>query len=219
MPVQNETELISFDGWTLRVRPAATRPARLLLLIHGFKGDENSMWVFARDLRPDYWILAPRAPHAVDGGGFSWRLLQSNVINRPSLEMLEPALEALLHVVDAYAASVGVDASQFDLLGFSQGATMTNLIALLHPERVRKAGVLSGFMPDHVEELIARKPLEGKPLFVAHGTQDDTVPIDEARRSIALLEQAGANVTYCEDEVGHKLSAACLRALKDFLKD
>jgi predicted esterase len=33
------------------------------------------------------------------------------------------------------------------------------------------------------------------------------------------LEQAGANVTYCEDEVGHKLSAACLRTLKDFLKD
>jgi len=47
---------------------------------------------------------------------------------------------------------------------------------------------------------------------VAHGTQDQLVPIDRARTSIELLEQAGAQVTYCEDEVGHKLSAnACVR--------
>jgi predicted esterase len=34
-----------------------------------------------------------------------------------------------------------------------------------------------------------------------------------------LLEKAGAQVTYCEGEVGHKVSADCLRALKEFLKD
>jgi predicted esterase len=45
------------------------------------------------------------------------------------------------------------------------------------------------------------------------------VPVDRARASIGLLEQAGAQVTYCEDEVGHKVSAGCLRALKEFLKD
>ncbi len=219
MPAQNETEVITFDGWTLRVRPATSQPARLLLLIHGLKGDENSMWVFARDLRPDYWIVAPRAPHAVNDGGYSWRVLQSNISDRPTLEMLKPALEDLLRVVVAYAASVHVDAAQFDLMGFSQGATMINLIALLHPERVSKAAILSGFMPEGVENLIAGKPLVGKQLFVAHGTQDETIPIQEARHSIELLEKAGAQVTYCEEHVGHKVSAVCLRSLKEYLGD
>jgi len=43
--------------------------------------------------------------------------------------------------------------------------------------------------------------------------------VDRARASIGLLEKAGAQITYCEDEVGHKLSAGCLRALEDYLKD
>jgi predicted esterase len=52
---------------------------------------------------------------------------------------------------------------------------------------------------------------------VAHGTQDEMVPIDRARASMELLEQAGASITYCEDEVGHKLSSNCLRALEEYL--
>jgi hypothetical protein len=34
-----------------------------------------------------------------------------------------------------------------------------------------------------------------------------------------LLEQAGAQIVYCEAEVGHKVSADCLRALETFFKD
>jgi hypothetical protein len=36
---------------------------------------------------------------------------------------------------------------------------------------------------------------------------------------VEILEQAGAQVTYCEDEVGHKVSVTCVRALKKFLTD
>jgi predicted esterase len=79
--------------------------------------------------------------------------------------------------------------------------------------------MLAGFVPDGLEEGIARRSLQGKPFFVAHGTKDETVPIDRARASIALLEQAGAQVTYCEDDVGHKVSVACLRALQKFFAD
>ena len=37
-----------------------------------------------------------------------------------------------------------------------------------------------------------------------------------ARASMTLLEQAGAVVTYCEADVGHKVSADCLRGLETF---
>ena len=66
---------------------------------------------------------------------------------------------------------------------------------------------------------MSQRPLEGKSFFVAHGTKDETVTIDRARASIALLEQAGAHVTYCEDEVGHKVSVKCLQGLKNFFAD
>ena len=89
-------------------------------------------------------------------------------------------------------------------------------LALLHPDRIGRAGVLSGFLPADAEPLVSSQPLRGKPFFVAHGTHDRTVPIEIGRRSVQLLEQAGADVTYCEDEVGHKLSAGCMRALQGY---
>ncbi|MBI3161781.1 MAG: hypothetical protein HYZ23_04695 [Chloroflexi bacterium] len=211
--------MVTFNDWTLRVRESQSERARLLVLIHGWTGDENSMWVFTRGLSPNYWMIAPRAPHLAESSGFSWRPPHSRADGRPSFETLLPAAEALIRLIDEYSASVRVDARQVDLMGFSQGAAMVNVVGMLHPQRIRKMGVLAGFVPSGLDEMVLKRPLAGKNIFVAHGTQDQMVPVDRARASIELLEQAGAQVTYCEDEVGHKLSANCLRALENYLND
>src|SRR5687768_7895127 len=104
------------------------------MLIHGWTGDENSMWVFTRNLSPDYWMIAPRAPHVGDPSGFSWRpaqpetlqQAQAGAFGRPNFEALEPAAEGLVRLIDEYAASVKLEARTFDLMGFSQGAAMVN---------------------------------------------------------------------------------------------
>jgi phospholipase/carboxylesterase len=219
VPTATDTQLISFNGWTLRVHPSQTKNPRLLVLLHGWTGDENSMWVFTRRLSSAYWMIAPRAPHVVDTGGFSWRNMQDAAFGWPSLETLSPAADGLIQLIDGYSASVRVDATQFDLMGFSQGAAVVNLLTMLHPNRIRKTAVLAGFVPAGLEGLVSKKPLAGKNVFVAHGTQDQMIPLDRARASMALLEQAGAQVTYCEDEVGHKLGANCLRALEKYLQE
>ena len=221
MPDPNNAALITFKDWTLRVRESSDPSPRLMLLIHGLTGDENSMWVFARNLSSAYWMVAPRAPYAsqMQQGGYSWRTRDSDAEDRPSLEQLRSSAEALIHLADAYADSVGLKADVFDVMGFSQGAAMSSLLAFLYPERIRRVGILAGFVPGGLDVLVTQRPLEGKPFFVAHGTKDETVPIERARASIETLEQAGARVTFCEDEVGHKVSAGCLRALKDFFTD
>lgn len=220
MQTPTKTETIEFNGWTMRVQPALIESPRLLVMIHGWTGDENSMWVFARNFSANgYWIVAPRAPHKADPQGFSWRPPQPSTFGRPSLEMLLPSARALIRLVGEYSASVGVEANQFDVIGFSQGAAMVNALGLAFPERIRKMGVLAGFVPSGSEAYIEKRPLEGKRVFVAHGTLDEMVPIDRARASMTLLEMAGASIVYCEDEVGHKLSAACLRALEAYLAD
>lgn len=222
MLTATDTELIEIEGQTLRIRKSKYPPqeSRLLLLIHGFTGDENSMWVFARDLPSRYWMVAPRAPNIAEPGGYSWRPHQTSELGLPGLEELRSTVEDLIHLIDAYQASVGLDAAQpLDALGFSQGAAMSGLLAFLHPNRIRKLGILAGFIPSSLNGLAAQRPLEGKPVFLAHGTKDETVPIDQARVAKAMLEQAGAQVTYCEDDVGHKLSLNCLQALRKFLAD
>ncbi len=217
MPTATDTQLISFYGWTLRARPSQTASPRLLVLLHGWTGDENSMWIFTRRLSHAYWMIAPRAPHPVASGGFSWRDMSDATFGWPTFETLSPAADRLLQLIDSYSASVGIDASQFGVMGFSQGGAMVNLLGIVHPNRIRKMAVLAGFVPNGLERFVSQKPLTGKNVFVAHGTQDRMIPLDRA--SMALLEQAGAQVTYCEEEVGHKLGTNCLHALEKYLQD
>jgi phospholipase/carboxylesterase len=217
VPVKSDTAIVTFEDWTLRIRRATLQPARLLLMIHGWTGDENSMWVFVRDLPTNYCMLAPRAPHGAPSGGYSWRAPSDGHRRPATIDDLRPSAAALIALVDAYGAQNALDTTQLDVMGFSQGAVLTNALSLLYPQRLRRAVVLAGFMPAGAERLIEEHPLQGKPFFVAHGTLDEMVSIEDARRSVKLLERAGAPVTFCEDDVGHKVSASCLRAMQAFL--
>ncbi len=216
MPARSDTQLIEFQDWVLRVHPSGERPARLLLLLHGWTGDENSMWVFVRRFPPRYWIVAPRAPHPTQPSGYSWRAPSPSSGAPPNLEALKPAAQDLIKLADTFAAQHEIEAREFDAIGFSQGAALANALALLYPGRLGRVGILAGFVPAGAETLLQAHRLEGRQFFVAHGTQDDMVSIAKARHSIELLEGSGAKLTYCEAEVGHKVSADCLRALETF---
>jgi phospholipase/carboxylesterase len=130
---------------------------------------------------------------------------------------MRPSARLLIDLLDAFARAYDLDASMVDIIGFSQGAAMTFTLGWLYPQRVRKMGILAGFAPEGAEEALQPGVLRGRHVFVAHGTHDQIVPVAQARRVIQLLQSAGAEVSYCESEVGHKLSADCLGALEMYL--
>ena len=212
--IKTDTTLTTFENWTLRFRPGTSQ--RILLLLHGWTGDENSMWIFTRNLPAEYWILAPRAPNVAQQGGYSWRAPAPSD-SWPTVELFRPSIEALIEFLDHFATANSLDVSTIDVAGFSQGAALTLTLGALVPARVRKMGILAGFAPEGTEQFLKPGRLSGKNIFLAHGKYDKMVPIEMARRTIQLLESAGAKVTYHESEVGHKLSAEGLKALERYL--
>ena len=218
-----KTEVITFNGWTMRVRQPLIENPKVLLMIHGITGDETSMWVFGRKFSTSYLILAPRAPHPAHTQGYSWRNLDKYPLQtdfgRPSLEMLLSSAEALILLIDEYTTSLKIEAHQLDIVGFSQGGAVVNVLGLVYPNRIRKMAVLAGFMPSGLEEYIAKKSLTEKNVLVAHGKQDEMVTLDRAHASAQLLEEAGAKINFVEDEVGHKLGPNGMRALEEYLTD
>lgn len=214
---KNQVSLMEVGDWKMRIRrPPGEGPHPLLLLLHGWTGDENSMWVFSSKLPKEYLLVAPRGIFSSSMNGYSWH----HDMHRhwPSLEDFEPAIDALMDLL-VPSNFPDADLSTFQAAGFSQGAALTYSLALRHPERVSNFAGLAGFMPEDVDGLISERPLQGKRVYITHGTQDDLVPVEKARKAAGLLEEAGATVKYCEEDVGHKLSASCFRGMEEFFTD
>lgn len=209
----NETHLLTLNGWTLRVRHGQGAAPRLLFMLHGWTGDENSMWVFA-PRRPEYWIVAPRALYPTQPGGYSWRPLLERK-GWPKFEELRPAAEKLYQLAEELGALWGLNPFPLDLMGFSQGAATAAVFLLLYPEQVRKVALLSGFLPAGSETLLQPSRLLGKEVLVAHGTQDELVPYAWAEQLVQALQDGGARVEFCAENVGHKVGASCARMLQE----
>jgi phospholipase/carboxylesterase len=90
---------------------------------------------------------------------------------------------------------------------------------LKFPTEIQALASLSGFMPVGGRRLVFPGLLSEKRVFIAHGARDELVSVSNAREAAEILDLAGATVTYCEDDVGHKLSASCFRGLEAFFQD
>jgi phospholipase/carboxylesterase len=207
----------SLNGWTYRFRPARAAPARLLVMLHGWTGDENSMWFFAHNMPASYSVLMPRAPHTAPEGGYSWREVLPGSWGFPTLDDLRPAAEALIGFLDAWSASSGAPAAVFDVAGFSQGAALAYTLGVLFPERAARLAALAGFLPAGSEVRLGT--LKGKQVFLSHGRSDEIVPVEQARAASRLLSQAGVNVDYCETDGGHKVGKECLKGMVFFFEN
>jgi len=216
VPTVTDPQLLMLGNWTYRLRMPPVQPKSILLLLHGWMGDENSMGVLAHNLSPEIAILAPRGLFVVPEGGYSWREIKPGTWGMASLEEFRPAADALVAFLDEWAASTGLDNTTFDLMGFSQGAAFSYTLSLLYPQRVRRLVALSGFIPQGGAALLTPENFSGKPVFISHGRQDDVIPVDQSRQAAAQLRQAGALVTYCESDAGHKVSKECLREMEMF---
>ncbi len=216
MMAMQKIERRQIDDWIFQVRyPDGAGPSPVVLMLHGWTGDEQSMWVFAGRMPSQAVLLAPRAPYTSPLGGYSWHANQHKVW--PWVDDFNPALESLFQVLTAQNFPEA-DLSRLTLAGFSQGAACAYALALQHPRRVQAVVGLSGFMPDGAAAFARNKPLEGMPVFLAHGVQDRLVAVGKARQAVQILEDAGARVTYCEDDVGHKLGSSCFKGMETFLR-
>lgn len=209
---------VNIDNWTLKLRvPPGEGPHPAIFLIHGWTGDERSMWVFAPRLPKDALLIAPRAQYRSkhhELGGYSW--VESRAGEFSSLPDFDPALDAFDGLIDELSEQYSADFTQFGLVGFSQGAAFSFAYALRHPERIGRLAALAGFLPAKSEPRLAA--LAAIPVFIAHGTHDETVPVARAQEAKSQLQAAGVRVQYCESDTGHKLGANCSSQLAEFFQ-
>lgn len=227
VPSSADIREINADGILCKVRPPSVADSeKVIILLHGWTGDEGSMWIFSSRLPEDTWLIAARGLYPSSLGGYSWHPETQGFW--PAVKQLLPAAEKLAAVLNPEnfpeilfkpPSEINVEKRPLSLVGFSQGAALAFTFALVYPQLVRAVAGLSGFLPDLFEDFIDPLPFNGVPVLLAHGSRDKLVPVEKARQAVENLTRAGAQVDYCEDDVGHKLSAACFRSLDVFFQD
>ncbi|MBK9051527.1 MAG: dienelactone hydrolase family protein [Chloroflexi bacterium] len=190
-------------------QPTTSGPHPTVVMLHGHKGNEEVMWIFSRAV-PDNWLLvAPRAPITDEADSYSW--LEKRPPPWPTLHDFHAAADQIAAFITALPTLYNADPDRIYLMGFSQGAAAALATVMFHPGIVQGASLLVGFAPEQVDGASAAA-LENLPVFMAIGTEDDTVPYERAKTGAELLAAARADLTLVEMQTGHKLNAAGGRA-------
>jgi len=177
-----------------------------VIMLHGKGGDEKVMWVLEGVLPKGGIVASPRGPNLLPEGGYQWK--ESTNGEWPSIMDFARAGEALFRTVDDLERRFGLDSNHLVFMGFSQGAALAfagAALGMLHPAALVS---LAGYLPEGDINL-----LQGLQVFWGHGLRDDLVPIARAREDVTRLRSVGADVHYCEADIGHKLGVECARGL------
>jgi phospholipase/carboxylesterase len=121
--------------------------------------------------------------------------------------------EGLLRKLIEDEKAKGLKSEKIVLAGFSQGGAIVLQTALRYPERLGGLMALSTYLP-LAEKLASEKSPKNLdlPIFMAHGSYDDIIPLRRAEQSKDLLVKSGYAVdwrTYpmphsvCPEEIGH----------------
>ncbi len=107
----------------------------------------------------------------------------------------------------------GVPTERIVLAGFSQGGAIAYTTALTHPETLAGVIALSTYIPS--TELIAAEAAPANastPIFAAHGTEDDVVPLELGALARDTLVAQGQPVTWHTYRMPHSV---CLEEIAD----
>lgn len=192
----------------------------LLIMLHGYGSNEQDLFSFAEELPDDLLILSLRAPLTMGYASYAWYTIHFDQGSDKFSDIPEAksALVKIDEFIDAALEDFVVDKENVFLLGFSQGTILSSAYALNHPDKIQHVIALSGYIN---EELI-QKPLEkGRfkrlDFFVSHGTVDQVIPVEWARKTAPYLEKLNIEHIYKEYPVGHGVAPNNFFDLKDWI--
>ncbi len=197
--------------------PAPAKPTKLLVLLHGVGGNETNLLNLADGIDPDTLVVLARGPLQLGGPQFAWFQVRFTPTGpQISPEQAESSRTLLITLLQQLQQQHGIAASQTVLAGFSQGGIMSASVALSSPASLKGFGLLSGRILPELEPVLASKErLANLTVFLSHGEQDNTLPVQWAHRSDALLTQLGVAHSLRLYAMDHGISAAMQ---KDFVE-
>lgn len=192
----------------------------LLLLLHGYGSNEADLFSFADELPEQYYVISARAPYDMQYGSYAWYAINFDADENKFSDHDQARIsrDVIVQFIDELTATYPIDAQNIALIGFSQGAILSYAVALSYPEKVQKIVAMSGyFNAEIIKDGYQKNNFDTLKIFASHGTVDQVIPIDWARKTPSVMETLGINTTYKEYPVGHGVAPQNFYDFKNWL--
>ena len=192
----------------------------VLILLHGYGSNEEDLFSFAPELPDDSYVISVRAPYDLQPYGHAWYAIHFDADENKfsDNEQAKESVTLIASFIDEIVKQYPIDTKNVTLIGFSQGAILSYATALTYPEKIAKVVALSGyFNQDILPEVIDTKAISHLKFFVSHGTVDQVIPVEWARKAKPALENLGLEVEYQEYPIGHGVSPKNFFDFKNWL--
>lgn len=191
----------------------------LVILMHGYGSNMSDLVSLAPMIsREGYLFAFPNAPIRIDFGmgmaGYAWSApLEADFDEHGRAESL---LETMIEDV---TSRYGVEEGKAVIGGFSQGGMMALRHGLRHPDRFPGIVALSSRLPPQDRPDGAPDSPPAQRVFIAHGTYDDVIHVQEGRSAHDVLSRGDYPAEYHEYGMAHQIIPEVIADLSAWLTE
>ncbi|NQT63187.1 MAG: hypothetical protein HQ556_09555 [Candidatus Marinimicrobia bacterium] len=218
----NNIEQLDIKGRSVLHRPARDLKSvsATLVLLHGYGADEYDLMGLASYFDPDIQVLSIRGSGLTPYGGASWfdiDMLADGSL-RFNIDQAKVSTQGVFEILAQMQLDGIIPTKRIILAGFSQGATISNLISLEKPELLQALLIMSGRLPEDMVELSGdTSRFKNLPVFAGHGTHDNVIPIEYGRQIVSFWDPI-ADLEHHEYPMGHEISQPELEHIQMWLE-
>lgn len=193
----------------------------LLLLLHGYGSNEQDLFSFSSELPEEYYVISARAPYDLQYGSYAWYAINFDADENKFSDHNQAmqSRDLISNFIDELIQNYPIDPKQVTLLGFSQGSILSYSVALSYPEKVQRVVALSGYLNEEIiVENYKNNDFSNLKMFVSHGSVDQVIPVDWAKKAPGILDSLNIPNEFREYQVGHGVAPQNFFDLKNWLQ-
>ena len=196
-------------------------PSQSIFFLHGFGSNMQDLFGLSPLFNQNWTCVSLQASIPVQYNGWAWAELDfQNIGKLPKPEQMKIHQERVFESIEQCIKKLDLDPNHINLLGFSQGASLSIYSGLKNPNTFNSVVALSGFFPvKEISKEVDREAIRGLELFMGHGRLDPVVPIGLGHDTKNGLIDIGVNPNYNEYDSEHTISNECLNDILKWLEE
>lgn len=194
----------------------------LLLLLHGYGSNEEDLFSFATELPDEYYVVSARAPFDMMYGSYAWYAINFDADENKfsDIEQAVQSRDLIAGFIDELIQAYPIDKDKVTLVGFSQGSILSYAVALSYPQKIAQVVAMSGYVnPEMAIENFSQNDFSKLRIFASHGTVDQVIPVEWARKTKPFLDNLGIANVYKEYPVGHGVAPQNFYDFRNWLQE